>query len=547
MRKGRAMKKKPHIIIFNPDEMRSDALHHMGNAAAVTPHLDAFAQTDAVSFRNAYCQNTVCVPSRCSFFTGLYPHVHGHRTMEYLLHPGETTLLQELKNAGYNVWMNDRNDLTAGQIEGWTESHATTIYYGNQIANPPEFVSENMRGDKDGKYYYAHMNGEIRCDETGRYYSADDEVVDAAISYIRGHHEEPLCMFMGLMYPHVPYQVEEPYFSAIDRSKLPPRITAAGCSQKAKIQEEIRGRLQMRDYTEEEWDEIRAVYLGMCMKVDEQFGRMIEALKEKGIYDDCAIFFLSDHGDYTGDYDLVEKTQNGFEDCLAKVPFLVKPPKGYEIDAGVSESLVELVDFYATAMAFAGVEPSHTHFGKNLTPILKNRETKLRDYVYCEGGRQPGETHCDEYHSCGVNGAPTGSPYWPKMMAQTDDEAHAKGIMIRDERYKYISRTVGKDEIYDLRQDPTETKNRIDDETLAAQVAKMQVTMLKWLQATDDIVPYGADQRFTPKMLWARVHRMVPPGREEEVWEMIHSGMNFVVLLNKCAQMEKEYQRKEES
>lgn len=53
------------------------------------------------------------------------------------------------------------------------------------------------------------------------------------------------------------------------------------------------------------------------------------------------------------------------------------------------------------------------------------------------------------------------------MKAQSEDDAHAKGIMMRDERYKYISRTVGKDELYDLQADPQEMTNRIDDESLA--------------------------------------------------------------------------------
>ena len=105
------MNRKPHIIIFNPDEMRADALSHLGNPAAQTPFLDAFARREAVSFSRAYCQNPVCVPSRCSFFTGLYPHVRGHRTMNYLLRPGEATLFSELKDAGYYVWMNDRGNL----------------------------------------------------------------------------------------------------------------------------------------------------------------------------------------------------------------------------------------------------------------------------------------------------------------------------------------------------------------------------------------------------------------------------------------------------
>ena len=112
------MKKRPNIIIINPDEMRWDTMGHMGNPAASTPRLDQFASEEAVSFDHAYCQNPVCVPSRCSFFTGLYPHVHGHRTMHYLMHDGKDTLFSELRNAGYNVWMNARNDFIAANVPG---------------------------------------------------------------------------------------------------------------------------------------------------------------------------------------------------------------------------------------------------------------------------------------------------------------------------------------------------------------------------------------------------------------------------------------------
>ena len=89
-----AERKRPHIIIINPDEMRWDTMGHMGNRAAHTPFLDSLAVHEAVSFDHAYCQNPVCVPSRCSFFTGLYPHTRGHRTMKYLLHEEETSLFQ---------------------------------------------------------------------------------------------------------------------------------------------------------------------------------------------------------------------------------------------------------------------------------------------------------------------------------------------------------------------------------------------------------------------------------------------------------------------
>ena len=532
------MAKRPHIIIFNPDEMRSSALAHLGNPAAVTPNLDAFAASEAVSFRNAYCQNPVCVPSRCSFFTGLYPHVHGHRTMSHLLRPGETTLLKELKDAGYYVWMNDRNDLTAGQVPGWTESHADKIYYGGQEKQGPGPENPEPRGEPGGKNYYSHYEGKLKLDERGVNYNGDDEVVDAAIACIRDLPEEqPLCMFLGLTYPHAPYRVEEPYFSAIDRAKLPPRIRASDCTGKAKILSEIRKYAGMDDYTDADWDELRAVYQGMCMKIDAQFGRLMAALKEAGIYDDCAIFFFSDHGDFAGDYDLPEKCQNSFEDCLTRVPFLIKPPKGTVVDPGISDSLTELVDFYATAMEFAGVAPSHTHFGRSLRPVLADRGAKVRNYAFCEGGRQPGETHCDEYHLEGGGVASTVTPYWPKQRAQSDDEAHAKGIMIRGARYKYISRTLGDDELYDLREDPGETTNRIQDPALADVLTQMRLEMLKWLQATDDVVPFDHDARFTPEMLWARVRGMVPPEKTDEVKQMIADGINFPMLMHYCREL----------
>jgi len=80
------MEKKPNIIIFNPDQWRGDMLGYLGYPGAITPNLDNIIKKDAVAFKNAYCQATVCTPSRCSFMTGWYPHVHGHRTMHYMLH-----------------------------------------------------------------------------------------------------------------------------------------------------------------------------------------------------------------------------------------------------------------------------------------------------------------------------------------------------------------------------------------------------------------------------------------------------------------------------
>lgn len=526
------MSQRPNIIIFNPDEMRADALHHLGNPAVRTPNLDAFARSEAVSFENAFCQNPVCVPSRCSFFTGLYPHVRGHRTMTYLLHPGESSLFGELKDAGYYVWMNDRNDLLAGQYKGWMESQADEIHYSGQIKRAPGPVIPDRRGEPGNPYYYSHYQGELKTDARGLNYNEDDAAVDAAAAKIKSWKKDgqPLCMFLGLFYPHPPYQVEEPYFSAINRSRLPKRIRWEDCSGKSRMLAEYHKYQNLGGLSEAQWDELRAVYLGMCMKVDAQFGRLCAALKQADLYDSSAIFVLSDHGDFTGDYGLAEKAQSSFEDCLTRVPLLVKPPASEPADPGISSSMAELVDFYATVMDYAGVRPSHTHFGKSLRPIIENRTAENREYVFCEGGRLPEEKHCDEYHQIGGTTASPGDVYWPKKKAQSEDDAHAKATMIRSRHYKYIRRITGENELYDLQKDPHEMKNVIHDPSYAEVVTRLQDAMLQWLQETCDVVTYEMDRRMTDEMMWNKVADLVSEEDEPFVRRKIQEGIGIVPL-----------------
>lgn len=535
------MSKKPNIIIFNPDEMRWDTMGHMGNPAAVTPNLDAFARNEAVSFSNAYCQNPVCVPSRCSFFTGLYPHTTGHRTMGYLLRENETTLLKELKNAGYYVWANARNDLVAAQHPGLVESHVTELYYGGNHLPAPGFVNDHPRGKPDSPEFYSFCNGQLKLDENGQNYTADDEDVDAACYRIRNRADDrPLCMFVGTLYPHAPYNVEDPYFSAIDRSRLPKRILPEDGVNKPKMENLLRQYQNLDGMTKEQWDELRAIYLGMCMKVDAQFARLCQALKDAGEYDNSAIFFFSDHGDYAGDYGIIEKAQNCFEDVLTRVPLLIKPPKGTEVDPGVTDSLAELVDFYATAMDYAGVEPDHTHFGRSLRKVVADRSQKVREIVHCEGGRMANEAHCSESVDPTVINGFKFSVMWPRYAAQYDNEAHAKGTMLRSDRWKYVYRAHTQCELYDLKADPQELKNLAGLPEYEDIERTFREETLLWYQDTCDTVPYTKDERFSHEMVWEKVKLLVPDGCEKLVREKIVSGAGLFGTQFYCKDLEKE-------
>lgn len=495
-------KNPPHIILFNPDQWRGDVLGHLGNPAAVTPHLDQLVQTDGVSFANAFCQNPVCTPSRCSFMTGWYPHTRGHRTMFHMLQPHEPNLLKRLKEAGYFVWWGGKNDLVAAQY-GYEDS----CHIKYQVEPTPErplrknlHATHEWRGDPSGEDYYSFFYGkaephyEMQDWETA-VYDYDWGLVEGAIDFIRqAPPDQPICIYLPLSHPHPPYVVEDPWFSMIDRAQLPPRIQApetwAGLPSLLAGLHERQG---LGNWSEEKWDELRATYYGMCARVDTQFGMVLAALKEKKMYEDTAVFFFSDHGDFTGDYDLVEKTQNTFEECLVRVPFLVKPPLETAVKPGIRNGLVELLDLVATVEELAGLERAYTHFSQSLLPLIRGERDSHRDAVFCEGGRIKGETEAMELASSQSKT----HLYWPRLHLQQQDEGpeHSKATMLRTKRYKYVHRLYEQDELYDLQTDPSERDNRIADPTLASTLLTLKERMMQFYLETADFVPMTPDKR----------------------------------------------------
>lgn len=492
------MRNLPHIVIFNPDQFRFDGLGHSGNPCASTPHLDRLAREDGVSFTHAFCQNPVCTPSRCSFMTGWYPHVRGHRTMHHMLHADEPILLRTLKEQGYFVWWGGKNDLVPGDDAALLHA-CCDVKYRPPVRPWPMCASDLTdapQRDPAGDSYYSFYTGRLDTRGEAVYRDSDWLNIEGAIDLIRRPPtDQPLCLYLPLTYPHPSYGVEEPWYGRIDRARVPPRIpTPPGWQGKPAMLRGIWERQRLQAWDEARWTELRATYYGMCARVDHQFGLLVEALRAAGIYEQTAIFVFSDHGDFTGDYGLVEKNQNSFEDVLTRVPFLVKPPAGVPVRPGVRDALVELVDFPATVEALAGITPAHTHFGRSLLPLLSDATTAHRDAVFCEGGRLHGERHCMELASTSSQ-SPAGK-YWPRVsLQQSEGPEHTKAVMCRTRDFKYVRRLYEPDELYDLRRDPQELVNRIDDPALAGEREQLRGRLLAFFLETADAVPHRIDPR----------------------------------------------------
>ena len=143
------------------------------------------------------------------------------------------------------------------------------------------------------------------------FYSMTSIISSKAIEQIKNRKkDQPFCLFLPLLFPHPPYAVEKRYADRVRVENIEPPVVLEDLSGKAKMLSKIRKNqnLQRLESTEE-FIQLKRTYLGMVVKVDEMLGKLMDTLKEEGIYDDTALFVFSDHGDYTGDYGLVEKNQ----------------------------------------------------------------------------------------------------------------------------------------------------------------------------------------------------------------------------------------------
>lgn len=482
--------KQHNILMFVADQMRSDMMHHMGCEAAITPNLDKIALEEGVSFRNAYCQNPVCVPSRCSFLTGWYPHTKGHRTMHYLLEDGDPNCLKSLKNQGYHVYWLGKNHLIPVDHMYEVENSCDEYFVGVEVTDAQIHgtTTKTMEEIKQDEDYYSFLKPANSVEEEKA--SRDCIVIDRALEMIEnGELQEPFCLYISIDFPHPPYTCEEPYYSMIDRQQVPeirPRLSEL--EGKPSMLHGIYEKSQMQNWSDEKFREVKAIYLGMIKRVDDQLGLVMDKLKEHDYYDDTTVIFFADHGDYTGDYGLTEKSQNTFENCLTNVPLLIKPSKDYRLHPRISDALVELVDIPATLAEICGVELGYIQFGKSLMPMME-AEKEHKDAVFCEGGRIHKETQAME----GVKSEE--SIYWPRLSTQcSEGPEHTKAVMVRIQDYKYVYRLYEDDEFYDLKKDPQECYNEIHNDAYASVIQQCKNRMLQFMIETGDYVPDRRDK-----------------------------------------------------
>lgn len=410
---------RPNIVFISSDQHAYKYTGYMGHPIVQTPNLDRIAST-GVAFSANYTGAPVCVPGRACLMTGTYAsdnHSYGNSTVWDGTHP---TWTAQLRDAGYYTWatgkmdLNDTHDL--GITEGDTgNGHQTGPDITELFRRPPAYrVNERPNVDGHGRDH-RHQDAE-RTAEAVRF------LRDSAPGL-----KQPWVAYVGLTEPHPSFVALQEHFDYFypNRTDLP-NIPPGHLEDLHLVMQELRHFKRIATpIPEDRIRRARAGYYGMIRELDEYLGQIWQALEETGQIENTIFVYTSDHGESLGEHGLWYK--NNLYDVAARVPLVLAGsglPQGQLIDTPVSH-----VDLVATLLGLAEVERNAALRGTDLLPLMTG-DSAGPPFVYAEN------------HS---EGNITGS------------------FMIRTGEWKYIHFTWYDDLLFNLREDPGEFENRIED------------------------------------------------------------------------------------
>lgn len=481
-----------NLIYFNPDEMRGDAVSVNGHPLVRTPHMDRLARLATV-FSQCHVQHTVCTPSRCSFMTGLYPHVHGHRTLWHTLRPHEPNTFSYLKERGYRTHVFGKNDvLSPESTDLWVEKVHSI--------NPPQETRRQPVTPYGEAGYHSFLYEPMETEPGDTFHV--ENAIETLSCWKEG--EDPFFIFIPIGFPHCPYRVPREYYDMYDPDSLPSleKVREEGAPLYHRL---IRQYRRLDEVDDAHFRKIMAVYLGMISYNDSLLGRLMDEMDRRDRWKDTAFFFFSDHGDWAGDYGLVEKWPSGLDDKLTHVPLIIAAPgmkKGHLV-----EEPVELQDIFPTTMELLGIPLGHTQFGLSLVEQLKGAKGDADRAIFGEGGYGTHEGHCFEGHPVRDEfGRDDHHIYYPKGRQQQDEPLSvSRSVFVRQGGWKYIRRISGDNELYHLAEDSGEQSNLYAKavragktnpaDPLAMKLREMEGHLMDFFLNTSDTTPFHEDPR----------------------------------------------------
>eukprot|EP00051_Salpingoeca_urceolata_P014020 m.177673 g.177673 ORF g.177673 m.177673 type:complete len:625 (-) comp17969_c0_seq3:169-2043(-) len=487
-----ARPKRPNFIFVFPDTLRAESFNGYGNPVQnVTPNLDRFAKT-GVRFDQAHVMHTQCSPSRCTMLTGRYMHVLGHRTQTHLIQDYENNYFRDLKEAGYHIQYYGKNDAFSQNAFNMSVSNWSSLIGYPSGSNA--FPNTSTPGHFSFLYTGSESSGK---DEK---LSKDAAAHFESIKWLHNSPPEPFVLFVPTRGAHPPYGAPAEWHNKFSvqevKSKIELRPRNVSGKPKYMTGDGIPHFRNLNPLDEDVFYKIQAVYLSMISYTDWLFGQLLDGLESapNGLNDRTAVFFSSDHGDFGGDYGLVEKWPGSMSDVLTRVPLYGRIPGGAQ--GHVSKAPVQTADVLETMLELAMINTSWIRFGNSLTTQLNGGEGEMDRFVYSEGGFYFANEQMAEAGEC-LSACPNGL-YCPRGQEEAQPNGSPRATMIRNLTSKLVYRPTGVSELYDLQSDPREITNQYNNPAYAGLRDELRTKLLDWLLLTSDITPSTYDPRGPP-------------------------------------------------
>ena len=468
-----AAERKPNLILFLPDQQRADTVSCYRGVKVHAPNLNKVA-SESVVFERAYVTHPVCTPSRSSLMTGTWPHINGCTKNNVPLDPRFRVFPELMEDRDYRTayigkWHLGEEGPAGRGFQQWisTDDHGDYISF---------LVSAGVAPDKpNGRF------SKLAISNLPLELSRPKFLEKHACEFIEKHHRDPFILVVGFVEPHSPYngplndehpldQVDLDLTATLPESEnIPLRYRLMREWQQAEAALD-RQRLPAQLFfgiTPEEYRSIKQRYLGLITLVDQSIGAILGCLERFGLSGNTIVVHTSDHGDSLGAHRLFGK-EVMFEEA-ARVPLLIRLPdqkRGKVVLQPVSH-----IDFVPTLLDLLG-HPNHPQCaGKSLLPLI-NEEAVPPENVFLEWA--PNRTKVKK-----------GTSLARRRLIKRAVEESTRAVVSFD-GWKLCLRNKDLNELYNLSEDPLETRNLYENRQYAPVISRLTGEIHRWQESAND-------------------------------------------------------------
>jgi len=353
---------RPNFVIMMTDDQRADSMSCAGNKILKTPNMDRIAR-EGVRFTNMFVTNSLCAPSRATLLSGLYSHSHGVIDNKDRPIAKDQTLLPDLlREAGYEVAFCGKS-----HVSGVLRDRKWDYYFG--FKGQGDYLKPIIAEGTDGKDqpYEGYM---------------DDVVTGKAIEWIQKKRTKPFALFLFFKAPHRSWLRARRHHDLFRNAIIPKPATYdddlkgypgkprafADADNKIGPANDCRSLEFIKDY------------YATITAVDENIGKVFEALGQANKLGDTAMLFTSDNGFFHGEYRMFDKRL--MHEPSIRVPLLIRYPKQIT-EGSTREHMVLNIDIAPTVLDLAGVEVPKWMHGRSVVPLFKSKAVNWRqDWLY---------------------------------------------------------------------------------------------------------------------------------------------------------------------